>query len=196
MLETKILIQTEKSALWVVDNYTEDYYEQLKDIFVYKNPPIIIMGKECKQRRDISFYSDESEGYKYSNKLMKSLPLSNFKLFEYLLLEINKDLNTNFNGILVNKYINGENYLGAHSDNENGLDKNNKMVVGLCYGPGFRKFRVRDKETKEIVLDYDHKPCTLLVMQGNFQQEFTHEIPIQKRVKEERISITFRHHLI
>jgi alkylated DNA repair dioxygenase AlkB len=196
MLSTKILIQTENSALWVVENFSEDYYEILKDVFCYEEPPIKIMGKDCRQRRNVAFYSDESEGYKYSGQTMKSLPLSNVDLFPPLLEEINNSLGTNFNGILVNRYINGEKYLSAHSDDENGLDKNNKMVVGLSYGPGIRKFRIRDKNTKEIILDYDQQPKTLLVMQGEFQKEFTHEIPIQKKIKDERISITFRHHIV
>ena len=33
-------------------------------------------------------------------------------------------------------------------------------------------------------------------MAGNFQKEFTHEIPIQKKVSDERISFTFRKHLV
>lgn len=196
MLQTKTLIQTENSALWVIENYTEDYYDTIKDVFCYEQPPITIMGRSCRQRRDVAFYSDESKGYDYSNQTMKSLPLSNVPLFPLLLDEINNSLNTNFNGILVNKYVDGEKYLSAHSDDEKGLDKNNKMVAGLCYGPGIRKFRIRDKITKEIVLDYEHQPKTLIVMQGEFQKEFTHEIPIQKKVKEERISITFRHHIV
>ncbi len=196
MLPTKTLILTEKSALWIIENFSEDFYEVLKNVFCYEEPPIKIMGKSCKQRRNVAFYSDESEGYKYSGQTMKSLPLSNVELFPLLLEEINNSLNTNFNGILVNRYINGEKYLSAHSDDENGLDKNNKMVVGLSYGPGIRKFRIRDKITKKIVLDYDQQPCTLLVMSGEFQKEFTHEIPIQKLVKDERISLTFRNHIV
>lgn len=193
MLATKTLILTENSALYVVENFTEDYYEILKDVFCYEEPPL---GNGWIQRRNVAFYSDESDGYKYSGQTMKSLPLSNVPLFPLLLIEINNSLNTNFNGILVNRYINGEKYLSAHSDDENGLDKNNKMVVGLSYGPGIRKFRIRDKITKKIVLDYDQQPGTLLVMQGEFQKEFTHEIPIQKLIKDERISITFRNHIV
>ena len=196
MLPTKTLIETENSALWAVEDFTIDYYDVLKNVFCYEEPPIIIMGRECKQRRNVAFYSDESEGYKYSGQTMKSLPLSNVDIFPILLKEINIVLNTNFNGILINKYINGEKYLSAHSDDENGLDKNNKMVAGLCYGPGIRNFRIRDKITKKIVLNYDHNPKTLLVMQGEFQKEFSHEIPVQKLVKGERISITFRHHIV
>jgi len=193
MLPTETLILTEQSALWVVENFTEDLYDHLKDVFCYTEPPL---GNGWIQRRDISFFSNESIGYEYSKQIMKSLPLENVPIFPLLLEEINNSLNTNFNGILVNRYKNGEKYLSAHSDDENGLDKKNKMVVGLCYGAGIRKFRIRDKITKKIVLDYDQQPGTLLVMQGNFQQQFTHEIPVQKKVKDERISITFRNHIV
>jgi len=31
-------------------------------------------------------------------------------------------------------------------------------------------------------------------MGGNFQKLYTHEIPIQKKIKESRISFTFRKH--
>jgi len=139
MLKTKTLIETEFSALWIVENYTLDYYEILKDVYCYHEPHILIIGRSCQQRRDVAFYSDESLGYKYSGQTMKSLPLSNVELFPILLKDINESLNTNFNGILVNRYANGEKYLSAHSDDEHGLDKNNKMVVGLCYGKSFCK---------------------------------------------------------
>ena len=33
-------------------------------------------------------------------------------------------------------------------------------------------------------------------MGGNFQKLYTHEIPIQKKIKEYRISFTFRKHTI
>jgi hypothetical protein len=64
----------------------------------------------------------------------------------------------------------------------------------IAYGPGVRKFRIRNKKTKDIVLDFEHESCCLYVMQGDFQVEFTNDIPVQKKVKGERISLTFRHH--
>jgi len=112
MLPTKTLIQTEFSALWIVENYTEDLYDFMKEVFCYHEPPL---GNGWIQRRDVAFYSNESIGYKYSGQTMKSLPLSNVELFPILLKDINESLNTNFNGILVNRYANGEKYLSAHS---------------------------------------------------------------------------------
>lgn len=196
MLTPQILIDTGKSKLWIIENYTQDLYEHLTQLQLLEEPPVMIMGRECRQRRNVGFFSDESVGYEYSHQMIPSQPLSSAPILKWLLPEVNKSLGTKFNGILVNRYINGEKYLSAHSDEESGLDKTGrKMVVGLAYGPGVRTFRIRDKATKKIVLDHQHQPKSLLVMEGEFQRDFSHEIAIQKKVKGERISITFRHHI-
>ena len=58
-----------------------------------------------------------------------------------------------------------------------------------------RKFRIRDKMNSKIVLDVPTSSNNLLIMGGDFQKEFTHEIPLEKKVKGSRISFTFRRHL-
>lgn len=195
MIQPDVLIDTGRSKLWVAKGYSPDFFSQLKQVPLYEEPPIMVMGRECKQRRNVGFFSDESAGYKYSGQIMKSFPLSQAPILEKLLPLVNSSLGTSFNGILVNSYINGEKYLSAHSDDERGLDKGGRnMVVGISYG-ATRTFRIRNKQTKAIVFDYQQEPGTLLVMEGDFQKEFTHEIPIQKKIKDERISITFRHHI-
>jgi alkylated DNA repair dioxygenase AlkB len=60
--------------------------------------------------------------------------------------------NTNYNGILVNKYKSGEDYISKHSDDEKNLDDSG--VISISYG-ATRKFRIRDKKTNVIVKDTD-----------------------------------------
>ena len=156
-----------------------------------ERPEIIIYGKPCKQHRNVGFFSDESIGYKYSKKLMASKPLS--PLLTDLLESINKMLGTQFNGILVNKYLDGNDYIGAHSDDETGLD--GIGVVAISYGSE-RIFRIRNKNDKTIVCDEPTTHCGILHMGGNFQKVYTHEIPMQKKIKESRISFTFRKHIV
>jgi alkylated DNA repair dioxygenase AlkB len=156
-----------------------------------ERPEIIVYGKHCKQHRNVGFFSDESIGYKYSKKLMESTPLST--CLTELLASINKMLGTQFNGILVNKYIDGNDYIGAHSDDETGLD--GIGVVAISYGSE-RIFRIRNKNDKTIVCDELTTHCGILHMGGNFQKLYTHEIPMQKKIKESRISFTFRKHII
>jgi alkylated DNA repair dioxygenase AlkB len=154
-----------------------------------ERPEIIIFGKTCKQQRNVGFFSNQSIGYKYSKKMMDSKPLS--PSMSKLLHIINMEIGAEFNGILVNKYMDGNDYISAHSDDETGLDS--VGVVSISYGSE-RIFRIRNKETKEIVCDELTTHCSILHMGGSFQRLYTHEIPIQKKVKEPRISFTFRKH--
>ena len=104
---------------------------------------------------------------------------------------INNEFGTQFNGILVNKYMDGNDYISAHSDDESGLDLIG--IISISYGSE-RIFRIRKKDTKHIVYDELTTHCSILHMGGNFQKLFTHEIPIEKKVKGVRYSLTFRKH--
>ena len=57
-----------------------------------------------------------------------------------------------------------------------------------------RKFRIRNKQTGKIVKDIIMDNLSVLQMGGDFQKEFTHEIPVEKKVKDGRVSFTFRYH--
>ncbi len=155
------------------------------------NLPIIVYGKECIQHRSIGFFSNSSIGYKYSKKLVKSKPLTD-NLW-VLLDQINWKFKSDYNGILINKYSDGNDYIGKHSDDESALS--NAGVVAMSFGAS-RTFRVRCKQSGQIIKDIPTKSNQILIMGGNFQKEFTHEIPIEKKVNEPRYSLTFRKHLI
>lgn len=100
------------------------------------------------------------------------------------------------NAILVNEYRDGTDYIGSHSDNEKGL--NNLLVACISLGAS-RKFRIRRKDESQIngenFLDIPTKHGQLLVMGGDFQRKFKHEVPPEKKLSDgHRISLTFRCH--
>jgi alkylated DNA repair dioxygenase AlkB len=192
------IIKTDKSYLNFIsyaDNYIireiiDKCIEEVKDCLDIK-PPIKFMGKIVYQQRDVGFFSNETEGYYYSGKLTSSKPLKP-NLLE-LLLFVNTLFGSSFNGILVNRYNDGTNYISEHSDNENTLD--DIGVVAISYG-AIRKFRIRNKITKEKVIDIPTTSYSLMQMGGNFQNEFLHGIPIEKKIMDVRYSLTFRKHII
>jgi alkylated DNA repair dioxygenase AlkB len=140
-------------------------------------------------RRGVGFFSDESIGYRYSGQLAESRKMTP-SLLE-LLDTVNDLYGTAYNGILVNKYFNGEDYISAHSDDETNLDESG--VVGISWGVT-RKFRIRSKTKSSGFTDFPLVSGSMLQMGGDFQKEFTHEIPVEKKVKKVRISFTFRKH--
>lgn len=191
----KEIISTEYSTLYtgslkdmsdLVDSCVDDIRPLLNDY-----PEIIVYGKKCLQRRSIGFFSDSIIGYKYSGKIETSQRLT--KNLKILLDHINIKFNSDFNGILVNKYKDGLEYISDHSDNEQEIS--DKGVISISYG-ATRKFRIRNKLTKKIVKDILTENYQIIQMNGNFQKEFLHGIPIEKKIKEERISFTFRKHLV
>ncbi len=156
------------------------------------HPEIKIFNKICYQQRSIGFYSDTSKGYNYSTTLTPSKEMKS--CLHELLNYINNKFDASFNGILINRYENGNEYIGKHSDDEKGLHPK-CGIISISFG-AIRKFRIRDKLTGKIVLDVPTKPNKIIQMTGNFQKEFTHEIPVEKKIKECRYSFTFRRHLI
>lgn len=190
------VLQTEKSALILHDlepeicNLIEDCVEAV-DSELDINPEIRIFGKECHQHRSIGFYSDTSKGYNYSTTITPSKKMH--PCLRELLIYINDKFDFNYNGILINKYSGGEDYIGKHSDDVRGLDSK-VGVIAVSYG-AVRKFRIRNKLTGNIEIDVPTDPTKIIQMAGDFQKEFTHEIPVEKKVSGVRYSLTFRRHL-
>ena len=188
------IISTSKSFLntyFLTDNtLIPEVINEIKDKLLL-NPPIIVYGKPAIQHRSIGFFSNESIGYYYSNNLAKSQLLT--ENLKKLLDIVNCEFKSDFNGILINKYLNGTDYIGAHSDDEKNLSTSG--VIAISYG-ATRNFRIRDKKTKKIIENIPTYENQIIQMGGDFQKEFTHDIPIQKRILESRYSFTFRKHLV
>lgn len=160
-----------------------------------EGPEISVYGRVCRQPRDVAFFQNPladgtpSQGYRYSGRTMAAQPLTDPLL--QLLEHVNATFGSCYNGILVNRYANGHKYISAHSDDEAGLDQTG--VVALSYG-ATRNFRIRNKADKTRVADVPLLSGQLVHMGGDFQSEFTHEIPKQTKITEPRYSFTFRVH--
>jgi alkylated DNA repair dioxygenase AlkB len=155
------------------------------------NPEIIMFGRVCHQHRSVGFYSDKSKGYNYSSSNTPAKKMH--PCLRELLIYINDKFDYNYNGVLINKYSSGKDNIGKHSDDQHGLDTR-VGVIALSYG-AVRKFRIRNKLTSKIEIDVPTNPNIIIQMAGDFQKEFTHEIPIEKNVEGVRYSFTFRRHL-
>lgn len=186
-------IKTDKSFLVTTQfddmKLLEQSVKEIENLLLEKQR-VFVYGRWCYQHRSIGFFSDTSVGYKYSGNMVQSQPMLPF--ISKLLETVNKHFDSNFNGILVNRYENGSDYIGVHSDDEKSLDKAGG-VVAISFGQT-RKFRIRNKKDKKIFKDIKLTSGMLLQMGGEFQSEFTHEIPIEKLANGVRYSFTFRNH--
>jgi len=108
-----------------------------------------------------------------------------------------------FVNIYINKCIICRYYLHLHiihSDKEV-YSGQNSQVIALSVGAG-RKFRLRkigydyDEQGKKhippVIFEHITGNYEIMIMGGEFQFELTHEIPKELKIKETRISFTFR----
>ena len=157
------------------------YLESLKPSEQHE---IMIFGKTHKIPR---FQQVFGKDYVFSNTVSHALPIpeSFFKVIKFF----NAKYNCLFNMMLINWYLNGQNYIGMHSDNEKQIIENSPIVT-ISFG-ATRKFIVQEKQTKERTI-YPLHHNDVLVMSGEFQKTHKHGIPKQLNVKDPRISITLR----
>jgi alkylated DNA repair dioxygenase AlkB len=170
----------------------KEHLNQLNQLPLSKHT-VTVWDKDYLTPRDVGFFSDVSQGYKYSGNTLPAQKLSDYPVLAGILGKVNELTKSDFNAILVNRYANGDDYIGAHSDDEKSLRTNGVVTISIGQE---RIFRIRDKKTKQIVSDIVIQDGDLYWMYGEFQKHFTHEIPKQKSAKGVRISLTFRKHLV
>lgn len=82
-------------------------------------PTFTIRGEPCVMHRCVGFYSDDSGGYKYARQESKAQPLT--PELRDLIDAVNAYTGANYNGVLINRYRSGADYMGAHADDESEL---------------------------------------------------------------------------
>ena len=136
-----------------------------------------------------SFYqADEGCNYRYAGRTLRGMGWH--PDLAGLRSDIEAELGTQFNSVLVNAYLNGHDYMGYHQDNEPELGPH-PHVASLSLGAS-RDFVFRSKDaTKKRFMLALHSG-DLLWMQPPCQQMFEHALPKRLRVDLPRISLTFR----
>jgi alkylated DNA repair dioxygenase AlkB len=100
-----------------------------------------------------------------------------------------------YNSVLINWYMDGNHYIGKHSDSERQIVRHSP-ILSISLGQT-RIFRIRSNEDGAPILkDIEMLNGSYLVMGGRMQEHFYHEVPKVTGHKGKnmgrRINITFR----
>ena len=219
---TAWLFEPEKnSALYVGDVTFSPAVQAGLDAIELGIEHVTTFGRTFEQPRRVGFFSNDVESYTYSRNTILARPMPTE--IDAIMAQVNAKLGTNFNACLMNRYLDGNHSIGAHADDERGLDV--LGVVSIAWGQP-RKFRIREKAKKpakrqkpigtqakrkftedDRFIDYIHpnRNPRLIWMAGDFQDHFTHEIPKEKTLVNKegkpvkdytRTSVTFRNHSV
>lgn len=96
-----------------------------------------------------------------------------------------------FNSVLANRYADGRDGMGWHSDDEPELGPT-PTIASLSFG-AVRRFRLRGRADPATRLELELPSGSLLVMAGATQRTYRHDLPKTARSVGARINLTFRH---
>lgn len=165
----------------------DNFFESLLKNIAWQQDEMILFGKQIITQRKVAWYGDEPYSYTYS-KVTKHAKAWAPELLSLKLL-VEEELGKSFNSCLLNLYHSGAEGIGWHSDNEKELEANG-MIASLSLGAE-RKFSFKHRKSKDRVsLVLQHG--SLLVMQGETQSHWLHQLPQSKIVVDPRINLTFR----
>ena len=147
--------------------------------------------------RDEAYYGDPGAGYTYSRREYKPLAW----ISELLSLKARVEQATpesayanvrlprlSYNAVLCNLYKNGNDSVGLHADAEPEMGP---VIASVSLGVE-RLFRLR-AQNGGIAFAERLPHGSLLIMAGQTQKNFKHEVPKEPKVVHPRINLTFRH---
>jgi alkylated DNA repair dioxygenase AlkB len=146
--------------------------------------------------RDEAYYGDPGTNYTYSRREYQPLPWPAELLILKNLVEqatpaeayANLSLPAlGYNAVLCNLYRDGNDSVGLHADAEPEMGP---VIASLSLG-ATRTFRLREKGGA-VAFSERLPGGSLLIMAGQTQKNFKHELPKEPRVTQPRINLTFR----
>ena len=163
-------------------------FETLQKGLSWRQDYIWMFGKQVLQPRLTALYGDPSVPYRYSGLEMHALPFS--KELEEIKRRIEDYTRNDFTQVLCNFYRDGADSMGWHRDNEPVLGKN-PTIASVTLGAS-RTFQLRPYVEKSPKISMDLTHGSLLLMSGESQHHWEHQVPKTKKVNRPRINLTFR----
>jgi alkylated DNA repair dioxygenase AlkB len=161
---------------------------ELRDTTVWRQETIRLYGKKIDMPRLTAWYGDEGATYVYSG--IKNVPMP----WTPALLEVKRAVEPAcgviFNSVLLNDYRDGRDSVSWHSDDEPEFGER-PVIASVSFG-GTRTFQLKHKKRKELKASIPLTHGSLLIMRGDTQARWLHQVPKTAQHVDERLNLTFR----
>ncbi len=167
----------------------ERFLENLRQETFWQQDYIKMYGKETPLPRLTAWYGDSGRNYTYSGITMKPHPW-NSTLWK-IKQRVEQLAQVSFNSVLLNLYRTGSDGVNWHSDDEPELAPG-LPIASVSFG-GTRRFVMKHKHKPEVdkfELKLTHG--SVLLMEGQTQQYWLHQVPKTRKKVNSRINLTFR----
>ena len=164
------------------------YFKDFRATVPWQQDTITVFGKTYQQPRLTALFGENGKSYTYSNIVMQPHPFSGNLL--KLKSSLEKRTALHFTTCLMNLYRHGKDSNGWHSDDEKELGTN-PVIASVSLGQE-RFFHLRHTSKKNLKHKLLLEHGSLLLMKGETQHFWQHQIPKTSRTIKERINLTFR----
>ena len=164
------------------------FFKKLQSEIPWQQDDITVFGKTHPQPRLTALYGNEGKPYSYSNIVMQ--PHKWNTILTQIKEEIEKVCDCQFTTVLLNYYRDGRDSNGWHADNEKELGLN-PIIGSVSFGVE-RVFQLKHNSIHDAKQKIILQHGSLLIMKGETQHYWKHQIPKTTREIGSRINLTFR----
>lgn len=169
-------------------NDSDKFFSELYSGTKWQQYTIQIFGKRTPLPRLTAWYGDEGKSYTYSGIEHNPEPWT--PVLSSIKERIEEVAEVRFNSVLLNLYRNGRDSVAWHSDDEPELGQN--PIIGSVSFGGTRCFSLKHKQIKERKFEIDLPHGSFLLMRGETQHHWQHQIAKTTKQVSPRINLTFR----
>lgn len=190
--ENRISKHIQNGEYLLINNFfsqieSKSIFKSLKETIKWKQESMNMYGKKVDFPRLTSWYGDNDKPYSFSGMTLQPNNWTDDLLF--IKSKIEPEANVKFNSVLLNLYRNGNDSISWHTDAEKELGKN-PIIASVNFGAS-RVFQLRHIQTKEKI-DLELTDGSLLIMKGEVQHFWQHQVPKTSKTVGEKINLTFR----
>ena len=173
---------------WLKADEAKRWQTRLEQQLHWQQPVVQVYGRRHPVPRMTVFLANEGLQYRYSGAVHTGCGWPEW--FQPLLNQVNAACETDFNGCLLNLYRHGDDRMGWHADDEAEIDQR-APIASLSIG-ATRDFQLRNRSTPQHRTSLPLADGDLLVMHPGCQSRWMHSVPQRRKVKTQRINLTFR----
>lgn len=176
---------------WLSCAEADALFSSLLDAIAWETHRIRMFGRVLDSPRLSCWIGDPGTGYTYSRTRFEPHPWP--EALVPMRVRLCEVLGVSFNSVLANRYRDGCDRMGWHSDDEPELGPQ-PIIASLSLGAP-RRFAFKPRgDGERLGMDLSHG--SLLVMDGDTQTRYRHALPGTQRAVGERINLTFRQILL
>lgn len=160
----------------------------LRERIPWRQDRITLFGREHPIPRQQCWIAEDGLTYRYSGQTMEPEQWPDW--LRPLAQKVGETAGERFNSVLANRYRDGNDSMGWHSDDEPELGPA-PVIASLSLG-GTRRFRFRHRHDHGRTLSIDLPHNSLLMMPAGVQAEWQHALPKTRKLVAPRVNLTFR----